>query len=356
MKKKARRRLERKQTVLQARRDPTARRNVADAARAKGSIRRKTAAMAAPAYPSAAPLNAKAGPSARPTPSTTSRPSSGPSPRTSSPRACCAAHESRASPAGLPFVVLQKFGPAMLKMHRLLPSGDTVTSAEVVAAAAGVHAHLEARTRSTGRGPTCTFRDRACFAPQAVGQYPPTCERHKQWRREYAARVAAVERNSPLRDLLGALGPRRRDLELAVGSFSSVWLGCRESLKAADDDYNYVLEWLIRALGYALEVPDSCFGGVGHFVARGCGGLRYRDAYDACITAGLPVALISAGCVFASLDPDPLPRGTDAKEREKHFKFKVKGSPHAWLLGTAPALEFRARRRATTVYVPHPCS
>ncbi|KAH8093690.1 hypothetical protein JL720_4840 [Aureococcus anophagefferens] len=167
----------------------------------------------------------------------------------------------------------------MLKMHRLLPSGDTVTSAEVVAAAAGVHAHyLEAKDT-------------------AVGQYPPTCERHKQWRREYAARVAAVERNSPLRDLLDALGPRttRETWSSFVGSFSSVWLGCRESLKAADDDYNYALEWLIRALGYALEVPDSCFDGLWDILTapRLWPGLRYRDAYDACITAGLPVALIS---------------------------------------------------------------
>ena len=77
--------------------------------------------------------------------------------------------------------------------------------------------------------------------------------------------------------------------------FSSVWLGCRESTKAADDDYNYALEWLIRALGYALEVPDSCFDGLWDFLTspRLIPGLRYRDAYDACVAAGLPVALIS---------------------------------------------------------------
>ena len=74
-----------------------------------------------------------------------------------------------------------------------------------------------------------------------------------------------------------------------------MWLGCRESTKAADDDYNYALEWLIRALGYALEVPDSCFDGLWDFLTspRLIPGLRYRDAYDACVAAGLPVALIS---------------------------------------------------------------
>ncbi|KAH8051326.1 hypothetical protein JL722_10777 [Aureococcus anophagefferens] len=249
----------------------------------------------------------------------------------------------------------------MLKMHRLLPSGDTVTSAEVVAAAAGVHAHYLEAKDTVYRSWTYLYFPvtRACFAPQAVGQYPPTCERHKQWRREYAARVAAVERNSPLRDLLDALGPRtaRETWSSFVGSFSSVWLGCRESLKAADDDYNYVLEWLIRALGYALEVPDSCFDGLWDILTapRLWPGLRYRDAYDACITAGLPVALISAGCVFASLDPDPLPRGTDAKEREKHCKFKVKGSPHAWLLRhRAALLEFRDALSASYDRAPCP--
>ncbi|KAH8047711.1 hypothetical protein JL721_12123 [Aureococcus anophagefferens] len=268
MKKKARRRLERKQTVLQARRDPTARRNVADAARAKGSIRRKTAAMARHRAP---PLNAKAGPSARPTPRQRRGPRQGHPADLVAARRAARRHEKRGfSRWTLPFVVLQKFGPAMLKMHRLLPSGDTVTSAEVVAAAAGVHAHYLEAKDTVYRSWTYLYFPvtRACFAPQAVGQYPPTCERHKQWRRRP---------------------------ELFVGSLSSVWLGCRESLKAADDDYNYVLEWLIRALGYALEVPDSCFDGLWDILTapRLWPGLRYRDAYDACIAAGLPVALIS---------------------------------------------------------------
>ncbi|KAH8050682.1 hypothetical protein JL720_15298 [Aureococcus anophagefferens] len=303
MKKKARRRLERKQTVLQARRDPTARRNVADAARAKGSIRRKTAAMAAPAYQRRA-LNAKARAERSPNPDNVAALVGAIPADLVAARRAARRHEKRGfSRWTLPFVVLQKFGPAMLKMHRLLPSGDTVTSAEVVAAAAGVHAHYLEAKDTVYRSWTYLYFPvtRACFAPQAVGQYPPTCERHKQWRREYAARVAAVERNSPLRDLLDALGPRttRETWSSFVGSFSSVWLGCRESLKAADDDYNYVLEWLIRALGYALE----------------------------------------AGCAFASLDPDPLPRGTDAKAREKHFKFKVKGPPRV-----APPAPRRAAR------------
>jgi hypothetical protein len=102
---------------------------------------------------------------------------------------------------------------------------------------------------------TAPLRSLACFTPQAVGQYPATKDRHKQWRREYAARVAAVEASGSLRGLLDALGPRttRETWRSFVHAFSTLWLGCRESTRAAADDYNYALEWLIRALGYALE-------------------------------------------------------------------------------------------------------
>ena len=61
--------------------------------------------------------------------------------------------------------------------------------------------------------------------------------------------------------------------------------------------------------------------------------------------------------MFASLDPDPLPRGADANAREKHFKFKVRGSPHAWLRRhRAALLEFRDALSASYDRLPVPPS
>ncbi|KAH8098076.1 hypothetical protein JL720_1000 [Aureococcus anophagefferens] len=296
MKKKARRRLERKQTVLQARRDPTARRNVADAARAKGSIRRKTAAMAAPAYPSAAPLNAKARAERSPNSLDNVAALVGAIPADLvAARRAARRHEKRGFSRWTLLAVLQKFGPAMLKMHRLLPSGDTVTSAEVVAAAAGVHAHYLEAKDTVYRSWTYLYFPvtRACFAPRPSASTRPRASATAMAPRVRGARRRRRE-EQPARDPDARARGRRARPEL-LRARSSVWLGCRESLKAADDDYAHVLEWLIRALGYALEVPDSCFDGLWDILTapRLWPGLRYRDAYDACTAAGLPVALIS---------------------------------------------------------------
>jgi len=124
----------------------------------------------------------------------------------------------------------------------------------------------------------------------------------------------------------------------------------RQIFLSRDACGTYLLDWLTRAVGYALRVPDTCFDGVGDLltVPGLLPGMRYADALAASQAAHLPVSLVpvlvcDAGAVFHALIETPT--------------FCVAGDPFAWLEEHQAALvAFRAElsRERGGLAVPPP--